>query len=364
MRPAGSLAEMMMPAARWLFVGAAVVVSACGGQGGDDEAAADGAGGGDGGAGDGATGGDGAGEADARGGDAAAATDPALDGAWQVVAQDVSVPLGTAGNVAATVYSPSSDGSAPAAGPFPLIVVSSGFQLARGQYASFCRHLATRGHVCITREYAASGNHQDKAREVGRVVDWTLSAASGLAPRVRADAIGVAGHSLGGKVSINAAILDARVRAVVGWDPVDALPPFGNDGSMSVTPEMMGALRVPIALLGELTDASGGVGGMSCAPAADNYQQFFTRACEAPAALEVTIDQADHMDWIGDRGSCGFACLACRSGATPEAVVHTITRRVTAAWFERHLGGDLAMDAWLAPATIGAPTTVRTEPGC
>jgi hypothetical protein len=283
--------------------------------------------------------------------------DPALDGPLQVTTQDVTISLGT-GTVPGTVYAPAQGG------PYPLIVVSSGFQLARAQYRIFCAHLASRGHVCITHDYAGSGNHQDKAREVGRVIDWALSAASGLAPRLRAGAIGVAGHSLGGKVSINAAILDARIGAVVGWDPVDALPPFSSDGSTSVTPELMGDLRVPLALLGELTDASGGLGGMSCAPAADNYQRYFTAACEAPAALEVTITGADHMDWIGDRGSCGFACLACASGSTPDTTVHTITRRVTAAWFERHLGGDTAMDAWLTPDRIGAPTTVRTSPGC
>jgi dienelactone hydrolase len=269
----------------------------------------------------------------------------------------VTIALGSAGNVAGSVYSPSTDGATPAAGPFPLVVVSSGFQLARAQYRIFCEHLATHGHVCITHDYAASGNHQAKAREITAIVDWVLSPASGLAARVQAQAIGVAGHSLGGKVSINAAILDARIKAVVGWDPVDALPPFGGDGSMSVTPEMMGNLRVPLAVLGQSTDAS-------CAPTADNYQQYFTAACEAPATLEVTIAQADHMDWIGDRGSCGFACLACQSGQTADTVVHGITKRVTAAWFLRHLRGDTGMDAWLTAGQIGTPTTIRTSPGC
>ncbi|MBE7450200.1 MAG: hypothetical protein HS111_15275 [Kofleriaceae bacterium] len=268
------------------------------------------------------------------------------------------------GSVAGTVYSPSSDGATPAAGPFPLIVVSPGFQLARSQYRGFCEHLATWGHVCVARDYASSGTHQDKAREVGGVIDWALSAGSGLASRVDAGKIGVAGHSLGGKVSINAAILDSRIKAVVGWDPVDALPPFG-DGSVSVTPELMAGLRVPLAVLGETTDAGGGLGGMSCAPAADNYVRFFEAACQAPATLEVTIAMADHMDWIGDRGSCGLACFACQNGQTPEATVHQITRRVNGAWFRRHLGGDGAMDPWLAADRVGSPTTLRTAPpGC
>jgi pimeloyl-ACP methyl ester carboxylesterase len=293
------------------------------------------------------------------------AGDPGAPGSWMVHTQaTVTISLGSAGNVAGSVYSPSMDGATPAAGPFPLVIVSSGFQLARAQYRIFCEHLATHGHVCVTHEYASSGNHQAKAREIGAIIDWALAAASGLSTRVSPQAIGVAGHSLGGKVSINAAILDPRIKAVVGWDPVDALPPFGNDGSMSVTPEMMGNLRVPLALLGELTDASGGVGGMSCAPSADNYQRFFAAACEAPAVLEVTIAMADHMDWIGDRGSCGLACLACSNGQTADTVVHGITKRVTAAWFLRHLRGDTGMDPWLTAGQIGSPTSVRTSPGC
>jgi len=349
---------------------AVLVLAACGGGGGDDGVTGDDdangnvdappTGGGDG----------GGGTIDAPGGTIDApptsSADPGAAGTWMVHTQaTVNIPLGgSAGTVAGTVYSPSTDGSTPAAGPFPLIVVSSGYQLGRGQYAIFCQHLATWGYVCITHEYASSGNHQDKAREVGKIIDWALSAASGLSARITASSIGVAGHSLGGKVSINAAILDTRIKAVVGWDPVDALPPFGNDGSASVTPEQMGNLRVPFAVIGELTDSSGGLGGMSCAPAADNYQQYFTHACDAPAALEVTVQMADHMDWIGDRGSCGLACLACSSGQTMDSVTHGITKRLTAGWFERHLRGNAAMDAWLTAAQIGAPTTVRTNTGC
>ena len=90
-----------------------------------------------------------------------------------------------------------------------------------------------------------------------------------------------------------------------------------------------------------------------------------TAACQAPATLEVTIAMADHMDWIGDRGSCGLACFACQNGQTPEATVHQITRRVNGAWFRRHLGGDVAMDPWLAADRVGSSTTLRTaRPGC
>jgi dienelactone hydrolase len=293
-----------------------------------------------------------------------AAGDPGMPGSWQVNTQDnVMITLAN-GSVRGTVFSPSMGGATPAAGPFPLVIVSSGFQIARTQYAPYCQHLASWGYVCVTHDYAASGNHQAKAREVAQTIDWALGASSGLAARIAGQPIAVAGHSLGGKVSINAAAIDSRIKAVVGWDPVDALPPFGNDGSQSVTPEMMGNVRVPIALLGELGDSMGGLGGMACAPAADNYQQYFQAACQAPARLEVTIAMADHVDWVANRGSCGIACIACNNGQTPDATVQLITKRVTTAWLQRHLRSDASVAPWLG-AQVGMPTTVRTTaPGC
>ena len=336
---------------------AAVAWAGCGGGGGDvtvDAPTGDAVT-----ATDAPTGGDGGLPIDApAGGDAATARDPGQPGTYQaVVTASVSIP-GLSGTLAGTVCSPSTDGTTPAAGPFPLVVVSPGYQLGRAQYRIYCEHLATWGYVVVTRDYGSSGTQQDKAREVGKVIDWALGTASGLAARIDATKIGVAGHSLGGKVSINAAILDARIKAVVGWDPVDALPPF-SDGSVSVAPELMGGLTVPIALLGETTDSTGGLGGMSCAPAADNYAKFYDSACNAPTALEVTVTGADHMDWIGDRNSCGLACIACQNGSATEAAVHTLTFRVTAGWFERHLRGNTAMDAYLTSPGVGAGATLR-----
>lgn len=349
-----------------LFLGL-VGLAACGG-GGDDAADVDAPpAGGDGGV-DAPLATDGALPIDAPGTSPDAppsARDPGTPGTFRSLATaSVTIPV-AGGSITGTVCAPSLDGTTPAPGPFPLVVISPGFQLARAQYRIYCDHLASWGYVVVTRDYASSGNHQAKAAEVGRVIDWALGTASGLAARIDATKIGVAGHSLGGKVSINAAILDSRIKAVVGWDPVDALPPFGNDGSLSVAPELMGGLTVPLAVLGETTDSSGGLGGMSCAPAADNYTQFYDSACNAPTALEVTIGQADHMDWIGDRASCGLACIACQNGQTTEDTVHTLTFRVTTAWFERHLRGDASVASYLAAPGIGTPTTLRSGgPAC
>lgn len=289
--------------------------------------------------------------------DGAAATDPASPGGWDVHSANATVATGL-GDAAATVYSPSSDGGATAAaGPFPLVIVSTGFQIGRSNYDGTCRHLASWGYVVLAHDYT-SGNHQEKAGEIGDLVDWALAE---LAGRVDPTRIATAGHSLGGKVSINAAILDARIKAVVGWDPVDALPPF-SDGSTSVTPELMDDLTAPLLVLGEITDAGTG-GGMACAPVADNYARYFDAACNAPAALEVTITGADHTDWVDDRNACGLACLFCGTGATDDAPIREINRRATTAWLQVHLRGDVAFAPYLAAP--GSPTTLRTVvPGC
>jgi pimeloyl-ACP methyl ester carboxylesterase len=288
--------------------------------------------------------------------------DPGSPGVFDVHVANQSAAT-SLGNAALTVYSPSTDdGATPAAGPFPLLIVSTGFQIGRANYDATCRHLASWGYLVLIHDYT-SGNHNQKAAEISDLIDFALGATSGLSARINASQIAVAGHSLGGKVSIGAASLDPRIGAVVGWDPVDALPPFG-DGSTSFAPELVDTITAPLALLGETTDATGAF-GPACAPAADNYQQFFNAACASTDVLEVTIPNADHTDWVDDRAACGFACLVCASGTTPDATVLTITRRVTVSWLETHLRGQTGFEEFLTSPGIGSPATLRdVVPNC
>ena len=294
--------------------------------------------------------------------------DPAEPGPYSVHAEDEVTATVDTVEAAITVCSPSDDGGATvAAGRFPAIVVSPGFQLPRTQYRSMCDHLASWGYVVLLQDYPRGGsifnppNHQTLAEDVGLLLDWALSPASGLAEHIDASLLAVAGHSLGGKVSILAAILDSRIKAVIGWDPVDANPPIGN-GSPSVTPELMDGLTVPMALLGETLDSQGTF--QSCAPAADNYQQYFDHACQAPEVLEVTVDGADHMDWIDDRGSCGFTCNVCQNGATEDSYTRELTRRVTVGFLEVQLRGREDLRPFLSAPELGSGTSVRQGPGC
>jgi dienelactone hydrolase len=273
---------------------------------------------------------------------APAGRDPADPGDFTATMMTASIPGATQGRtLAATVFVPT---GAPT--PRPLVIVSPGFQMMRTQYVSYASHLATWGFVAVLTDYAESGffvDHAKLAADVPAVIDWAL-AQSTLA--IDATRIATVGHSLGGKISVFAATLDPRIKAVVGWDPVDSNNP-------SVAPEKMTSLAAAVAVVGETTNGSGG--GMPCAPAADNFASFYA-AAKSPA-LAMTVVGADHMDWVDD-SSCSL-CGFCSPGTADPALVAKVTRRLDVAWLRRHLLADTAMDAWLtAPpeATTGGVT--------
>jgi hypothetical protein len=262
--------------------------------------------------------------------DAARGADPGEPGAYGVTQEDVTIP-GPKGKIAATVYAPVGDSAS-----WPLVVVSPGFQMPRSQYASYGQHLASWGLVAVVQDFPGgfSTSHADLALQVTAVLDWALASDRGLS--VAKDQIGAAGHSLGGKVSLLAATGDVRVRAVVGWDPVDT-------GSPSVAPERMADLHAAVCVLGETTNATGGF--MPCAPEGDNFQSYYASATSS--ALEVTVEDADHMDWVDDP-SCVLCGLCTPSGKASEEVVQRVTRRITVAWLRRHLLGERRMDTYLS----------------
>jgi hypothetical protein len=256
--------------------------------------------------------------------------DPAEPGDYTASTMTASIPGASQGRtLAATIYLP---GGGPT--PRPLVIVSPGFQMARTQYASYAQHLATWGFVAILTDYAESGffiDHAKLAADVPAVINWALAQSTLSIDPAK---IATAGHSLGGKISVFAATLDPRIKAVVGWDPVDSNNP-------SVAPEKMANLAAAVAVVGETTNGSGG--GMPCAPTADNFATFYAAATSP--ALALTVAGADHMDWVDDPSCavCGF----CSPGSAAPELARTATRRLDVAWLRRRLLGDTAMDPWL-----------------
>jgi predicted dienelactone hydrolase len=110
----------------------------------------------------------------------------------------------------------------------PLIVLTHRLLLTGEDYRSYALHMATHGLVVALPTLPMSlfsMHHGELARDVAFVVEACLQASlypgHPLEGRIDAERIGVAGHSLGGKLSLMAALIDPRISAAVLLDPVD-----------------------------------------------------------------------------------------------------------------------------------------------
>ncbi|MCH9684215.1 MAG: alpha/beta fold hydrolase [Deltaproteobacteria bacterium] len=252
-------------------------------------------------------------------------------------------------------------------GPFPLVIISPGAKQSRDEYMSYCEHLATWGFFVIAQDIVGNSglfppaNHKKPAADVSSIIDWATSEENPLAAAIDGEAIGVAGHSMGGKVAFLAAAEDPRIGAIVGWDPVDANGPFTPSSSSnwsSVTPQLMPQLTQPIALIGETLNSQGRWFRPACAPADQNFEQFYDFA--EGTALSVDVFGADHMDWT-DSGSCS-PCSPCGSSEAQQRT-QLLTRRLTTAWFLRHLTGDQSInpEQEMAPELEAGQIAVQSQ---
>jgi hypothetical protein len=158
---------------------------------------------------------------------------------------------------------------------------------------------------------------------------------------------------MGGKISLLVAAEDGRPSAVFGVDPVDAGGgPLGGseEDYPSVTPALMPQISIPIALLGETVNATGGLGG-ACAPAEDNFHQYYLHA--ESKALEIEILGANHMSFLDDP-NCGFTCSACPSGSDDTATTRRLSRRYMTAFFQVFLSSQEGYRSYLTGDAMNA----------
>jgi chlorophyllase len=243
--------------------------------------------------------------------------------------------------------------SGPTAGPFPVVVLGHGFQLPVTQYRSYLTHLASFGYVALTVDFPTSffGNDNPKnAHDLMAGITWAQGQASLHADGNNA---GMSGHSLGGKTALLAATLDPRVKAAFALDPVDGgggitgcNPPSCVDVSM-----LMPSLQIPTGFLGETTDASAAL-GQACAPAANNFATFY--AVTNTPSVQITAVGANHMSFLDDGATCGLPCSLCNAATADAAAVHSMSQALMVAFYERHLRGNTAYDAYLTGAQAQA----------
>ncbi len=244
-------------------------------------------------------------------------------------------------------------------GSHPVVVFLHGFQLSPADYVSYGDHLASWGYVVVMPKMPSgtfgfgAPNHVELKQYLAAVLDWIeddVAKGAGGALQGKADLahIGLAGHSMGGKISLLLATEDKRPLAVVGLDPVDAAGgPLAVDPAdyPSVTPELMGKISIPIVLLGEtLNGTCSGAFCQACAPEDDNFHQYFLHA--TGPALEIEVLEASHMSFL-DNPNCGLACSLCPAGTDDPSVTRRLSRRYMTAFFNTVLAGQPAFAEFL-----------------
>jgi dienelactone hydrolase len=245
-----------------------------------------------------------------------------------------------------TAYIPSG------AGPFPVVILGSGFQQDGDAYAPYAERLASWGVITFLRNdpgAMSSLTSSDLASDMAYLVTTWLSSTSGdatsaLHDKVDTSKIGLAGHSRGGQVALLAAEGGAKgkVLGVFGLDPVDT----ASDNVEART--TIATVDVPVAFIGETTDGTGGVLDLPCAPAADNFLVLY-QAASSPA-VAITAINADHT-MFEDPSDCSF-CSMCTPGTASTAEVLDTSVRYLTAFFARQLLGDATVGGAFAGAGI------------
>lgn len=198
------------------------------------------------------------------------------------------------------------------AGNFPVVVFQHGFMTRNSAYDEILRHVASHGFVVVAPQMYEPGigpllgnpTAASEAERAAKILTWIperLHEVIGF--DVRADRIGIAGHSRGGKVAWLLVVADpSRLLAIAGIDPVDgAGGPMGNQARVVQEPF---AFSIPALVLG--TELGG-----NCAPVGDNHVQFYA-ASQSPAWHVVALNQG-HADML-EEAEAKAAAMFCESG--------------------------------------------------
>jgi dienelactone hydrolase len=262
------------------------------------------------------------------------------DGPNTYTTSTLSVPAPN-GTFSTTVYIPS------AAGPMPVVILSSGLEQKGVAYAGYAERLASWGIVAFLRDDPGVLGEGSPAiaSDVGyEISTWLPSqnstSSSALAGKIDTTRIGLAGHSRGGQVSILAAGGPAHglIKGMFGLDPVDS----STDGGGGEAEGVIAGVGVPLAFIGETTDSASD----SCAPAADNYEMLYGAASSPIVA--ITAINADHT-MFEDPSNCSF-CSFCTAGTANQTQVIAYAERYLMAFFARELLGDTSVGSAFAGA--------------
>jgi chlorophyllase len=252
-----------------------------------------------------------------------------------------------------------------AEGTYAVVVFQHGFLMDNSHYSQLLRHVASHGFVVVAGQmYAADGwplckpSTLVEADLAGELLAWLPGRLSRIVG-VGADtnALGLAGHSRGGRVAWLVLSADSsRAKAVAGVDPVDS-----GAGSFNFEPHVT-AEPFNFDFPSLVIDA--GLGetllypwGLSCAPAGANHEQFY--AASGSPAWHVVAGEGGHLDILNDGASGCFLDLLCTRGPDP-AGMRKLTAGMLTAFFRGSLQGDTKAFDFLSDVSA-APMAIEVE---
>lgn len=222
-------------------------------------------------------------------------------------------------------------------GPYPAITFAPGFFTSPDWYTSTLSHLASKGYLVIA-SYSQSGSFspnkdqyvQDVRDTITYLLDENNRAGSMFQGTIRPDEIGASGHSLGGGVSIVAAALDDRIKALAPMAAAtlrtagplgDAPPPYADVAVAN--------LPIPVSLINGSQDGY--------IPVATNGQVIYD-AASAPKLLP-NLTGGYHFGFIDFE-----IPFLSDTGSVTQDVNRAFARAELTSFFDLYLKGD--QSAW------------------
>lgn len=236
-------------------------------------------------------------------------------------------------------------------GPYPTVVIVHGGASNRQLHWWAAQGLAEQGYMTVALDVAetSGGDHGTDTQDL---LEWLFSADFLFAAELRADRVGIVGHSQGASTASLIGQLDSRIKTIVAWDNLTALK-AGWDDDIGVAPPADIALRVPALGIGAdyyftprpyaeapepaTSNGEGGRGcGFSAHPKDLGYQEM---RADGVDTLLFILRAGTHLDFTPTtRGPSGS-----RYG-------QAVSLYLTLAWFDRYLRGlddpALARDAF------------------
>lgn len=271
--------------------------------------------------------------------------DPVDNGAFDTIVENLQLDNPTAGRgkIPVSVFVPSTDGTTPADGTFPLVVFFPGFGTSHTSYTHFTRKLASHGFVVIGASFPNTGfldpaHHDLNALEGDAVITWATTVGP-YADHIDATKIATMGHSQGGKIAFYVAALDPNVDMVIGLDPQNGGgPPCAVAGTVGANcnawpvapnckandPGLESQLHAETLVFA--------AEDKTITPDAHLRAIHFYRGAPSPAHL-VHMPSVGHASWVTD-------------SATSQ-----VTRRVATSLLLTRFGGWTGLEAYLPDGT-------------